>query len=509
MKLSKILIALALAMATAVSLSACTDRSKEQDEQFNPTENQLGPVEEEKPEAQEEEPEDDEDSQEDKIEDKEDSSQEAMAKPAPQVNPPAPPVNPTPYIPPAKPQAPKEINKTYVDTGVYDEDKIIDSALVRGKDIKIANKTINGDLVVDSYANGYLTLSNILVKGKIIVDSPALDRINFQDVQCEDVVLKKVGKYFFSEATGKSILTNLTLKDHATFKEYDLHPSCEGFINITIEPNNNPYGTHIDLTSCDLGTVTVASPSVIKGATPKGARINRAILKANTDVEDGVMIKEAVSYSVGTYFKKEPLYIDYRGRAEEIMGDHKINDYYDDRYKEQLYAPDMIVSNDGGNLLVEFENYDHKTDKIIVKLYIDGRYATSEEARIRTSRSAWVEFVDGDKNGRVDLGNTTKRIEAYAVPKSEQYENSKTLKWHSKPIPEPDAKATTDTITINDFDANKYNYSYSKSLDGKWEEISEAETTDLSLSGTVYVRAELKAPRADSDNYSVISITVS
>lgn len=533
MKFSKSLLSKSFLMALASALivssfAGCTNRKEQQkDEQFNPAENQEQQKEENKEDKPQTEEKDKEKTEENKEETKEEVPSEpasaskptAVQKPvtqAPQPQNPAPQYNPPkqPYIPPAKPKEPELVAMFYDEPGTFDKDMFIKSALIQSKDVHLKNKTIKGDVVIDSHTSGSVYLDNVLVEGKIIVESSAIDNLYLNDVQCKDVYFNNVGKYFSVETSGKTILDNVSTKKSATFMEYDLHPKCDGLVNISVEENSDPYGTNIDITSCHLSSMTINTPCTLKGD-KRGAYIDRLTTRRRTDVLENVFVRDAVNYSAETRYYNEPKYIEHRGNAADKFGSNSGNNGsgYDkyDKY-EEIYEPVMTVYNSNGNLSVEFEEIDPKTRHIVVKLYIDGAYKGSETVRRRSNGYADAEFIDG---GRYDLRYTKKEIKAYAVPSNEdRYSYSSTVTWKSKNVPEPtvafDTNVTPSTATLTGLDRTKYDYSYSfTSTDGTGTSLT-ADTIDVSSQRgqKLYIRCQLNQATLDATSTGFVVKTI-
>ena len=468
--------------SSLLALSGCKARENEKDNsQFNPStsDKQNGTDEkepEEKPEPESQ----------PKEEEEEIPAKPVISQPQPTPKPVTPTPKPAPVIKnpalaPIVPTAPKaEILKDmyYDEPGYYDADMFIQSALVKSNGVHVQNKTVKGDFVIDNNVkNGNVYLDNILIEGNLIVNSPNLNNLYLNDVQCKNIIVKDAGRYFYMEASGKSILDNVTTYDNVTFKEKNLHSKCNGFVNVFCEQNVDYVYTDITLDNTDLNSLNVNTPTNVY-ANNNRAYIDTVTAKRKVDLKDGVIVRNLINYSADTIYYNEPTYIDNRGNASSRYDDKYYNDRYYDRHEDRyydrydrpsssryLYEPTISVSSvtNSWDLEVDIEDIDSRADYVTVKLYIDGIYQRSKRVNRRSGGYGSVNF---EHMNDADLNGTSKEIRAYAVCHDNRYEDSDYAKWRSITLKAPTISQTFNSVdnklvvTLSNMDTSRYDYKY-------------------------------------------------
>lgn len=461
------LVALLSISSSLLALSGCKSRENEKDSQFNPSTNEQQDGADDKEPEQKPEPEPEPDPKEDE---EEIPAKPVISQPQPAPKPvtpaPAPaPIVSTPAPLPNIPTVPKEgeLKDMYYDEpGYYNTDMFIQSALVKSNGVHVQNKTVKGDFVIDkNVKNGSVYLDNILIEGNLIVESPNLDNLYLNDVQCKNIIIKDAGRYFCMEASGKSILDGVTTYDNVTFKEKNLHSKCNGFVNVFCVPNVDYVYTDITLDNTDLNSLNINTPTNVY-ANNNRAFIDTVTAKRKVDLKDGVIVRNLINYSADTMYYNEPTYIDNRGNASSRYDDKYYNDRYYDRYEDRyydkydrpsssryLYEPTISVSSvtNSWDLEVEIEDIDRRADYVTVKLYIDGIYQRSKRVNRRSGGYGSVTFYEGDDY--LDLKGTSKEIRAYAVCYDNRYEDSDYAKWRSRSYEAPSLSINSEKTKIN------------------------------------------------------------
>lgn len=465
-----------------LALSGCKARENEKDNsQFNPSTSDEQNGNDEKEPEQKPEPEPQPKEEEEEVPAKPVISQPQPApKPVTPAPAPAPPVvtppAPAPIIPTA-PKAEKLKDMYYDEPGYYDADMFIQSALVKSNGVHVQNKTVKGDFVIDSNVkNGNVYLDNILIEGNLIVNSPNLDNLYLNDVQCKNIIVKDAGRYFYMEASGKSILDNVTTYDNIAFKEKNLHSKCSGFVNVFCEQNVDYVYTDITLDNTDLNSLNINTPTNVYAN--NRAYIDTVTAKRKVDLKDGVNVRNLINYSADTMYYNEPTYIDNRGNASGRYDDKYYNDrYYDkheDRYYDRydrpsssryLYEPTISVSSvtNSWDLEVDIEDIDRRADYVTVKLYIDGIYQRSKRVNRRSGGYGSVTF---EHVNDADLKGTSKEIRAYAVCSDNRYEDSDYARWRSITLKSPTVSQSVSSdgnnliVTLSNMDTSRFDYKY-------------------------------------------------
>ncbi|MEG1870035.1 MAG: hypothetical protein RR205_04215, partial [Oscillospiraceae bacterium] len=148
-------------------------------------------------------------------------------------------------------------NITYSKAGNYTTTATYQNVNISAKDVKLSNKTINGNLTITKdVGTGNVDLTNIDVKGTIYVYGGGQNSIDFRNVTATKMVVdkKKDGRVRLV-ASGKTDIPLIEALSGIILKETSLTRPYDGFSKVVTQSGNNLNNVSITLYDCDLDEI--------------------------------------------------------------------------------------------------------------------------------------------------------------------------------------------------------------------------------------------------------------
>lgn len=195
-------------------------------------------------------------------------------------------------VPPSKAES-----KEYSSAGTYQETEVLESGIISAKDVVLENTTFTKDLVInDKVGDGDITLRNVKVQGKLIIQGGGSNSIHIEGSNINKVAAEKFNTHVILDS--KTIVQDLTMNS-TNFINID------GTVkNINIASNAN---YKVGMPTLEIGNTALVSTLEVNGQAQikSEAKIDSITINENangTNLTLNTGVRKLVSFSVANIF---------------------------------------------------------------------------------------------------------------------------------------------------------------------------------------------------------------
>ncbi|MFV0497164.1 MAG: fibronectin type III domain-containing protein [Candidatus Fimivivens sp.] len=204
----------------------------------------------------------------------------------------------------------QKLQNLTIDAAVlHDENATYYNVLINADGVTLKNKLIKGDLVIsESVGNGIVTLENIVVKGRILVNGA--QTVKLHDVTSVRIVAQRGRGTTDYIIGGASTIHQITAKNQLTIDESGLSDNYAGVKDVVTE-RGTPMWQQVTLSNGALDGVTTndASNLILSGRSAVGS----VIANAPTHIGGSGLVNNLTVGSDDVSFEREPRNVAVRG----------------------------------------------------------------------------------------------------------------------------------------------------------------------------------------------------
>ena len=236
---------------------------------------------------------------------KNESSQNTVSSTA---TPPARPVQPTGVSTGVSAQ--KMQNLTINAALIHDENATYYNVFINAAGVTLKNKLVTGDLVLaESVGNGAVTLENVVVKGRILVNGA--QTVTRRDVTAVQLIAQRGSGTTDYIISGTSTVHQMTAKNHLTIDEGDLSGNYAGVKKLSTE-RGTPMWQQVTLLKGTLEQVTIndATNLILSG----GSSAEAVLANAPAHIRGDGLVYNLTVCSDEVSYERKPRNVTVEGR---------------------------------------------------------------------------------------------------------------------------------------------------------------------------------------------------
>lgn len=177
----------------------------------------------------------------------------------------------------------------YLIRGEYDREETLDSAAILAERVELENKTILGDLVIDSMVGeGPVDLKNVSIQGSLIINGG--QEITLNGVTASNLIVNSPDTQVELTIRGKSEIPSAQVTTPLSIKETMLSSGYGGLVSLETSAESNWFTLPIDLDYCRLDSLVINTATEISGT----GNCKVDVLEANRNLTlSGVSVEES------------------------------------------------------------------------------------------------------------------------------------------------------------------------------------------------------------------------
>lgn len=214
---------------------------------------------------------------------------------------------------PTAPVVPIVQNLTINAAMTHDGNATYYNVFINADDVTLKNKLVEGDLVIsESVGNGAVTLQNVVVKGRILVNGA--QTVTLRDVTAVRIVAQRASGTTDYIISGASTIHQMTAKNQLTIDEGRLSGEYAGIKNLTTE-RGVPVWQQVSLLEGDLEQIITNDATNLMLS--DHSSVEKVVANAPTHIGGRGWIYSLTVCSNDVSFEKEPRNVEVKNKYNQ------------------------------------------------------------------------------------------------------------------------------------------------------------------------------------------------